>query len=95
MSELDFHVRVQCVGVLSIGYCLTRDLITKAQRQSGRQVWQAAVPEQARQSVWAQTHSEAHQHFLRNELIQTGTRSVQLLKRREKLLLHETARPKC
>lgn len=42
-SELDFHVRVQCVGVLSIGYCLTRDLITKAQRQSGRQVWQAGL----------------------------------------------------
>lgn len=78
-SELDFHVRVQCVGVVSIGYCLTRDLITKAQRQSGRQVWQAGVPEQARQCVWEQTHSETHQHFLRNELIQTGTRSVHLL----------------
>lgn len=58
MSELDFHVRVQCVGVLSIGYCLTRDLITKAQRQSGRQVWQAAVPEQARQCVWEQTQRD-------------------------------------
>lgn len=43
MSELEFQVRVQCVGVLSIGYCLSNDIITKGQRQTGRQVWQAAV----------------------------------------------------
>lgn len=59
MSQLDFHVRVQCVGVLSAGDCLSHDPITKAQRQSGRQVWQAAVPVRARQCVWEQTGASA------------------------------------